>query len=240
MSYFKPYKYVKDYSNDPFYRVVNKRFALVSAGPIILSSLGIFFMITQIILPLVSFKIQPEITKPIESSVLGLASGFRDFEFSELDTSFGATKAVNGSVPEFYYLTVPKLGIERALVESMPENLSPDEALGHYIGSSYPGSPGNTFIYGHSVLPAFYSPKNYKTIFSTLSSLNVGDTFTIEYNNNKFTYKIEQKRNLRPEEVNPLKGYKPEYLNESTVTLMTCSPAGTKLKRLLIDATLIN
>ncbi len=240
MSYFKPYKYVKDYSNDPFYKVVNRRFAIVSAGPLILTALGVFFMVTQIVLPLVSFKTQPEISKPIESSVLGLASGFKDFTFDELDSGLGSSSSSLGSIPEFYYLTVPKLGIERALVSSMPEDLDPDDSLGHYVGSAYPGEAGNTFIYGHSVLPSFYNPRNYKTIFSTLNSLQVGDSFSIEYNNVKYNYKIEQKRNLYPDEVNPLMGYKPAYLNESTVSLMTCSPAGTKIKRLLIDATLVD
>jgi sortase A len=170
--------------------------------------------------------------------VLGVASGFREFEFAELYNQQGITVATN--VPDYYYLTVPRLGIERALVDTSPPDLNPEDALGHYIGSAFPGETGNTFIYGHSVLPAFYNPKNYKTIFSTLNRLMVGDTFTIEYNNRELTYEVEEKLNLYPDDMDPLKGYKPSYLNESTVTLMTCSPAGTKIKRLLVNATLVD
>jgi len=167
-----------------------------------------------------------------------VASGFGDFEFSELESAYGSTRPAN--VPEYYYLTVPALKIDQARVDSAPPDLDPEDALGHYVGSAYPGEVGNTFIYGHSVLPAFYNPRNYKTIFSTLHHLAVGDIFTIEYNNKTFKYRIEEKRNLYPEDVDPLKGFKPAYLNESTVTLMTCSPAGTKIKRLLVNATLID
>lgn len=239
MSYFRPYKYIKDESSDPIYNPVSTKFVFrMAVYPVVFVSLGLFFLITQVILPLVIFKTQDNISRPVESTILGVASGFREFEFSELQNEYGATRAAN--VPEYYYLTVPTLGIDRARVDTVPPDLNPEDALGHYIGSAYPGEAGNTFIYGHSVLPAFYNPRNYKTIFSTLNRVTVGDTFTIEYNNKILKYRVEEKRSLYPKDVDPLKGFKPAYLNESTVTLMTCSPAGTKIKRLLINATLIN
>jgi LPXTG-site transpeptidase (sortase) family protein len=239
MSYFSPYKYIKDESENPIYKPVSGKFVFrMAVYPVVFFALGLFFLLTQVLIPLVVFTTQDVVTRPVQSTVLGVASGFKEFEFSELQNDYGSTRPAN--VPEFYYLTVPKLGIKNARVDSAPPDLDPEDALGHYIGSSYPGDVGNTFIYGHSVLPAFYNPKNYKTIFSTLYRLSVGDTFTIEYNNKTLTYKIDEKRTLYPEDVYPLKGFKPAYLNESTVTLMTCSPAGTKIKRLLINATLVN
>jgi sortase A len=89
-------------------------------------------------------------------------------------------------------------------------------------------------------LPSFYNPKNYKTIFSTLGSLNIGDEFEIEYNNQTYKYRVEEKKTLKPDEVDPLAEFKPKYLNESTVTLMTCSPPGTKFKRLLVNAVMVD
>jgi len=245
MSYFRPYRYVKkrSFSVRPGITSlagVNKKFALANAGPILLSGLGAFFLLTQVAIPLVSFKTQDETSKTAEASVLGLASGFREFEFEELQSAGGTSSASSVNVPKFYYLSIPKLKIDHALIDTSPENLSPDEALGHYVGSNFPDEPGNTFIYGHSVLPAFYNPKNYKTIFSTLHLLEIGDEFTIEYNNKKYTYKVESKEILKPDKVDPLKGFKPAYLNESTITLMTCSPPGTRINRLLVNAVLVN
>jgi len=246
MSYFRPYKYEKKKSFSSSKGItslasVNKKFALANAGPAILTAVGGFFLLTQVAIPLVSFKTQDTLTKPVEASVLGLATGFGDFEFNELKNGAGEnSQTTSVNIPKYYYLTIPKLNIEKALVESSPDDLSPDEALGHYIGSAFPGEAGNSFIYGHSVLPAFYNPKNYKTIFSTLHLLEVGDEFTIEYNNNKYTYRVESKETLKPDKVDPLRNFKPAYLNESTVTLMTCSPPGTKINRLLVNAVLVN
>ncbi|MFZ5424489.1 MAG: sortase [Patescibacteria group bacterium] len=204
---------------------------------------GLFIFVTQIVWPLVAFKTQDEISKPVSSSVLGIASGFSEFSFSELEREYSpvvSDVAEIANVPEFFYLTVPKLGIKDALVQTNSPDLSPDDWLGHYIGSALPGEVGNTFIYGHSVLPFFYNPRNYKTIFSTLHTLNIGDTFTINYNNKELNYVVEEKKDLLPKDVYPLAEWKPRYLNESTVVLMTCSPPGTKLRRLLVQATLTN
>ncbi len=88
------------------------------------------------------------------------------------------------------------------------------------------------------MLPFFYNPKNYKTIFSTLDQLKVGDTIEINANNKKLVYVVESKNILEPEKVDPLAKIKPDYLNESTITLMTCTPPGTREKRLLVNAVL--
>jgi LPXTG-site transpeptidase (sortase) family protein len=92
----------------------------------------------------------------------------------------------------------------------------------------------------YSVLPWFYNPRNYKTIFSTLENLKTGDKIFIKYNNKEYEYKVEDKSVKLPDEVNPLAEYKARYLNESTITLMTCVPAGTKLRRLLVNAVNVN
>jgi sortase (surface protein transpeptidase) len=41
---------------------------------------------------------------------------------------------------------------------------------------------------------------------------------------------------LTPEEVKPLETLTPAYLNEKTISLMTCTPPGTSLKRLIVSA----
>ncbi|RJR26900.1 sortase [candidate division WWE3 bacterium] len=239
MAAFKPKIYIKDESFDPIYRTVNKQFLFKSrVMPGLLLALGFIILGTQVVYPLVYFKTQDEISAPVASSVLGIASGFSDFEFTELETQ-NNVDAQENDVPKYSYITIPKLKIEKALVETNAPTLSPDTALGHYKGSSVPGEVGNAFIYGHSVLPWFYNPKNYKTIFSTLDRLETGDEFTIDYKDKTLKYRVEGLEILPTEKINPLAEYKPKYLNESTVTLMTCWPAGTKAKRLIVKAVLI-
>lgn len=244
MGYFQPKRYVKALPTDPLNKQINYNFTFTSRIlPTLLPVIAVGLFAWQVAYPLISFTTQEEVSRPASQSALGYATGFQSFSFDELGSKnvLGVTTISSNqkTVPEYFYISIPKLNIKDALVETNSATLSPDTALGHYTGSSLPGEVGNTFIYGHSVLPWFYNPKNYKTIFSTLDELEAGDEFSIKYNNRTLKYVVENKRDLKPELVNPLETIKPAYLNESTVILMTCSPAGTKLKRLLVEAVLV-
>lgn len=232
--------YVKDESFDPIYKSVNFPFLFktrILSGS--LMALGFLVLATQVVLPLVYFKTQDDVAKPMEATVLGVASGFRDYKFNEMKTN--TTKvSQEQSVPEYFYISIPKLNIENAQIKSNFDGLSPDKFIGHYKGSSLPGQGGNSFIFGHSVLPWFFNPKNYKTIFATLGNLKQGDEIYITYNNMRLKYLVDSQVVLKPENVKPLETWKPRYLNDSTLTLMTCWPAGTKAERLEVRAVLDN
>jgi LPXTG-site transpeptidase (sortase) family protein len=238
--------YLKDYSRDPIHRGYNKKFlAKSSLLPGFLVVSGFLIFVFQVLFPLVYFKTSDDTVSPLpKGSVLGVATGFTDFEFGELGYVPEGEKpepvsAVQDALPEYFYLSVPKLNIKDAAVETNSASLNPDKSLGHYKGSSIPGTVGNAFIYGHSVLPFFYNPRNYKTIFSTLDTLKPGDTFYIKYKDKKFDYIVESRAIVAPTLVNPLAEYKPKYLGESTVTLMTCVPPGTREKRLLVYGVMV-
>ncbi len=231
--------YIKDEGKDPFTEAKDWRFLWKSRGlPIAILAGGSLLLTTQVIYPLVFFE-KAGVTAPMENTMLGLISGFGDFTFSELETQ-PQTPQHNNVATGFFTISIPKLNIERAKVEINASSLNPDKALGHYKGTALPGEIGNSFIYGHSVLPMFYNPKNYKTIFSTLNKLEPGDEIFVEYNGTMLTYVVEDKKVVPTKDVKPLQEVKPKFLNESTLTLMTCTPPGTRLKRLLVTATLRN
>jgi LPXTG-site transpeptidase (sortase) family protein len=240
MPKFKPYKYLKDYSFDPFYKQVNWKFygrtRLLSYS---LLGIGIIIFVVEIAIPIYMFKTDDVVARPMAQSVAGVATGFSSFKFSELNGNPEETDQ-EANIPQYFYLTIPKLRIKEASVESNSPTLQPDKALGHYKGTSLPDKPGNMFIYGHSVLPMFYNPRNYKSIFSTLGDLKTGDEIMVKYNNVEYTYKVESKVVMDPIKVDPSAQFKPAYLNESTITLMTCWPAGTKSKRLMVYGTRVN
>ena len=79
----------------------------------------------------------------------------------------------------FYNLSIPKLKIEDAVVAIGGEDLS--KSLVQYPGTALPGKNGNAVIFGHSILPIFFNPKNYMAIFSTLPTLKNGDEIYIKY-----------------------------------------------------------
>lgn len=243
--------YIKDESFDPIYREVSRGFyTKTRVLPSLLFFTGLFVFATQVMLPVLVFKTSDESIELLDNTTLaGRAAGFYDFSFEELEQKDKADVLLsnnilgeqneNGNTPEYFYLSVPKLGIEDALVKTNSQTLNPSSSLGHYPGTALPGERGNAFIYGHSVLPWFFNPDNYKTIFSTLGELEPGDEFIITYNNRQYTYAVESLEEVPTSQVEPLAEIKPKFLNESTVVLMTCSPPGTKLKRLLVNGVLV-
>ena len=260
--------YIKDESFDPIYKEVSRGFyAKTRIMPTLLVFAGLFVFSTQVLLPLMVFKTQSKSSEMIDNAtVLGRLAGFSEFEFSELKSKReqvvgyqqteiapnpeeyqyqpGARGSVAGiragQIPDFFYITIPRLGIEEARVETNAETLNPVDALGHYPGTELPGEVGNTFIFGHSVLPWFFNPKNYKTIFSTLGKMEPGDEIFVKYNNRELKYVVERIVEKPPSEVEPLAELKPRYLNDSTIVLMTCSPPGTKLRRLMVNTVMVN
>jgi len=236
--------YIKDESFDPIYKEVSRGFyAKTKILPSVLFFAGMFVFAFQVVLPVLVFKTQSQSLLLVDNAtIMGRTAGFYNFEFDELEKDEPKVlgKSTDRNIPDYFYISIPKLRIKNAVVETQSKSLNPDEHLGHYQGTALPGETGNTFIYGHSVLPWFFNPRNYKTIFSTLGRLEPGDEFSINYNNKEFTYVVESLEEMDPDEVDPLAKIKPDYLNESTVVLMTCSPPGTKLKRLLVNAILVD
>jgi sortase A len=127
-----------------------------------------------------------------------------------------------------YYLTVPKLGIERAVVKVDSDTF--DKSLAAYPGSALPNEEGNVFISGHSVLPKFYNPTDYKTIFSTIHTLEEGDEILLELGGVEYRYVVRSKRVVDPKDISVIR----PPATGKFVTLMTCNPPGTTLKRLVV------
>ncbi len=166
-------------------------------------------------------------------------TGFSEFKFSELSKEASTSYEVK-SVPATFTLSIPNLGISNAKVETNSTNLDPKNLLGHYKGTAIPGEVGNALIYGHSVLPIFFNPKDYKTIFSTLPKLKVGDNFYINFNGKELSYEVVDKITLKPSEVDVFDQNPAKIPGEnSTVTLMTCVPPGARTFRLLVVGKLL-
>lgn len=132
-----------------------------------------------------------------------------------------------------YSLSIPKLRIENAVVRDDHTDLK--QSLIHYPGTAQPGDLGNGVIFGHSVLPQFFNPHNYLTIFSTLHTLEPGDDIIITSGPATYTYRVAQMYVASPSDLTPLA----QSYADRTLTLITCTPPGTYLKRLIVRAVLI-
>ncbi len=133
-----------------------------------------------------------------------------------------------------YQLSIPKLGIQNVKVTIDGKDLS--KSLIQYRGTSVPGDLGQPVIFGHSNLPQFYSPQNYKTIFTQLPKLRVGDLIIVNYDGVKYTYQVMSLRVVKPDNFTILE----QYYNYRGLRLVTCVPPGTTWERLVVEARLIN
>ncbi len=137
------------------------------------------------------------------------------------------------STPKAYTLSIPKLKIEDAQVAIDSEDLSTH--LAQYPGTANPGEVGSPVIFGHSVLPQFFNPKNYMTIFSLLPTLEIGDKIVVNFDNIAYTYVVSSKKEVYPDDVSPLM----QSYDAKRLKLITCVPPGLKIRRLVVTADLV-
>ncbi|MFA6017300.1 MAG: sortase [Patescibacteria group bacterium] len=171
------------------------------------------------------------------NSILGAFSIFSNNlrDYTQASIWFPASPQLNHpsqlTVKE-YSLSIPKLNIKKARVVVGGEDLA--KSLVHYLPQSLPGEYGNVAIFGHSTLPQLYNPKDYKTIFTYLSSLEKGDKIYINIGEFEYQYEVTTMFIVKPQNISVLEQKK----DDSYITLITCEPPGTWLERLVVTAKL--
>ncbi len=176
--------------------------------------------------------IPDEIIKDTLASNLPAVLGSQTADLTRASTWF--PKAVNlkiASSTTIYTLSIPKVGINNATVTVGGEDLT--RSLIHFAGP-LPGNYGNPVIFGHSTLLWFYNPKDYKTIFSKLPELKINDSFTVNLDDISYRYKIYEMKIVTPDDLSVLD----QDYTSMNITLVTCVPPGTYLKRLVVRARL--
>jgi sortase A len=97
--------------------------------------------------------------------------------------------------------------------------------------SAKPGEKGNFALSGHSSND-WLDQGNYKFIFARLEQLNEGDTIYVNYNSTRYVYTVSKKQVVKPTDVSALA----VGTDKPRITLITCTPLGTALNRLLVFA----
>ena len=136
-------------------------------------------------------------------------------------------------------LIIPKINVDVPVTYDVgTDNASQMAAmvngLAHFPvagASSHPGEIGNTVLAGHSSNDLF-EVGDYKFIFAQLEKLAVGDSIYANYQGKRYTYVVTKTEVVKPTEVNKL-----VYPTDRPIlTLITCTPLGTALNRLLVTA----
>jgi len=134
-------------------------------------------------------------------------------------------------------IVIPKIGENSAVIPNVdPANdreyqKALTKGVAHARGTSFPGQPGNVFIFSHSSADLFQANR-YNSVFYLLNKLESGDSVYLFYNQEKFKYLVNDKKIVDAKAVEYLKNSK----EGKTLTLMTCWPPGTSLRRLILTA----
>ena len=131
-----------------------------------------------------------------------------------------------------YKISIPKLKIKDAIVTVGSMDLT--KSLIQYPQTALPGQLGNAVIFGHSVLPQFFNPKSYLTIFATLYKLEVGDEIYVKYGSIEYKYIVSKMFEVKPTDLSVLD----QRFDQRLLSLITCSPPGTYLRRLVVQSVL--
>ena len=139
---------------------------------------------------------------------------------------------------------IPRINKNVPVIEINPENLikrdwnalekdiqqALQNGVVHYPGTAQPGENGNVVITGHSSY-FLWDPGRFKDVFALLHEVDIGDTIVVYYNQKKYLYKVYDKKVVLPEQVDVL-----TQGGDNRLTLITCTPVGTNLKRLIVLA----
>jgi len=137
-----------------------------------------------------------------------------------------------------FSIVIPKINAAAPIIDNVDPSNSTlylralKDGVAHADGSAYPGEIGNIYLFAHST-DAFYNVGKYNAVFFLIGHLMPGDEIDIYYRGNLIKYTVFDKQIVEPTDT--------QYLGtlidgEQTLTLQTCYPPGTTLKRLVVLA----
>lgn len=139
-----------------------------------------------------------------------------------------------------FSIVIPKIGANSRIITNVDagDNKVYLEALSrgvaHALGTKFPGEQGHIFLFAHST-DYFWNVGSYNAVFYLLSKLTRGDEVDLFFKGQRFIYKVTGSAIADPTQVE----YLTRQSNKEFLTLQTCWPPGTALKRLLVFASRI-
>ena len=116
--------------------------------------------------------------------------------------------------------------IERQIQDALKDGVV------HFPGSGRFGQIGNAFITGHS---SYYpwDDGRYKDVFALLPKVLVGDEVDVWSGGKEYIYRVTDTDKVQPSQTEVL-----APTTDKRLTMMTCYPVGTSLKRFIVTAEL--
>ena len=134
-----------------------------------------------------------------------------------------------------FSIIIPKIGANAKIIANVDssENKTYLKALRHGVaqaaGTAFPGEGGHIFLFAHST-DYFWNIGTYNAVFYLLNKLEAGDEVDLFFQGQRYVYRVIGKDVVSPSQVQ----YLTRKTNREFLTLQTCWPLGTTLKRLLV------
>lgn len=148
-----------------------------------------------------------------------------------------------GDTKPIVEIQISKIGVAVPMVWSQSEVEADmlkdlENGVNHYAKTAAPGQNGNTVISGHSS-NYIWMKGDYNHVFKDLNNLEKGDVITAKTSQQNgrvivYSYKVNDKFTAAPDDERIFAAAK-----DPTLTVATCWPIGTNLKRLIIKADLV-
>lgn len=136
-----------------------------------------------------------------------------------------------------FSVVIPKIGANARILPNIDAAdkdvylAALQKGVAHTSGTTFPGEDGHIFLFAHST-DYFWNVGSYNAVFYLLYKLEKSDEIDIFYKGQRHVYQVVGSQIVDPQQV--------EYLtrksNKEFLTLQTCWPPGTTLKRLLVFA----
>jgi sortase A len=136
-------------------------------------------------------------------------------------------------------LVIPKIGANARVIANVDPSSSKvyiealKRGVAHAEGTVYPGQVGNSFLFAHSV-GNFWEVNRWNAVFYLLRELQAGDELDVFYKGQRYIYQVYGNLVVVPTDTK----YIEPQADFPKLTLQTCWPPGTTLRRLLVFARL--
>ena len=185
-------------------------------------------------------------------------NNWRNIEYVVEDGTARAVEVEKGKDPEKkknqrtirpentdFGIVIEKIGVNSPVVANVNSG-NYDEyiaalqfGVAHARGTAVPGSTNaqnnNVFLFAHSAINPIEA-RRYNSVFYLLRKLEKGDRVVTYYNGKRFDYVVFEKKVVEADDVR----YLTDNSEEPILTLQTCDPPGSSLRRLIVTARLVN
>jgi sortase A len=136
-----------------------------------------------------------------------------------------------------FSIIIPKIGANSKIISNVdPSNedeylAALKKGVAQAEGTAYPGEGGHIFLFAHST-DYFWNVGAYNAVFYLLYKLQKNDEVDLFFQGQRYVYRVIGSQVVDPSQVQ----YLTRKTNREFLTLQTCWPPGTTLKRLLVFA----